>query len=104
MTEAVPVFSVDQLLHNLTTKHRHNSTLLATIFSSYYYHTVAGSSSDAEHHHSADIPPAIDILTISAEGHDALAIKGAKHLLKRHAIRSVDYLPRIVLIVTHLYL
>eukprot|EP01036_Dinobryon_divergens_P034063 gene34063-44011_t len=48
-------------------------------------------NSSRHNHHAEEIPSAIDILMIDTEGHDALVIRGAKHLLKRHAIRCLVF-------------
>ena len=90
--ESIPAVPVDQLMHNLTYAQRHNSSLLSAIYNAYFNHDAPPPSPQVEktarhHHHLEEIPSAIDILMIDTEGHDALVIRGAKHLLKRHAIR-----------------
>ena len=100
--EFIPAVPVDQLMHNLTAMQRHNSSLLSLIYDAYFNHDPQPPSSSslssspppppaekspAHHHHSEDFPSAIDVLLIDAGGHDAVVIKGAKHLLRRHAIR-----------------
>eukprot|EP01036_Dinobryon_divergens_P037865 gene37865-49623_t len=92
--ETIPAVPVDQLMHNLTSTQRHNSSLLSAIYDAYFNHdhSISFSSysqkenTSSHHHHAEEIPSAIDILMIDTEGHDALVIRGAKHLLKRHAI------------------
>ena len=83
--ESIPAVPVDQLMHNLTYAQRHNSSLLSAIYNAYFNHDDPAPSN--RRLANRGVSSAIDILMIDTEGHDALVIRGAKHLFKRRAIR-----------------
>ena len=84
-TVRLPMVTVEGALHTLILEHKDKHAHLREAAAHFFHNSSSSSSTDSEE------VTLIDMLLIDVEGFDALVVQGAKHLLKRRAIRVIRF-------------
>ena len=81
--------TVEGALHTLILEHRDKHPHLREA-ATHFFHNSSSPSSSSSSTDSEEVT-LIDMLLIDVEGFDALVVQGARHLLKRRAIRVIRF-------------